>query len=250
MVKNRTSAVVVVDRFAQRSRLLAVDYLRVSTEEQTKGYGIAYSGKKTAAYIIKKIWEHVGTYKDEGVSGSLEANERDDLKRLMAEARRTPRPFDVVVVSESRAIGRTDRAFWRWVWELEDLWIYVADAKKDIDNTTESGKEEMREEANYAFKEYGRIRQRTQGGLQEKAEEGGFTGGRPRYGYRVENPGKKALSRVVLDRCDDACDCGQPHEYGVLHLAYALIVVDGLNVRQAAIQLNSLGLFTRSGKRW
>ncbi|WP_280143024.1 recombinase family protein [Streptomyces melanosporofaciens] len=171
-------------------------------------------------------------------------------RRLMGQARQVPRPFDVVVVSESRAIGRTDRAFWRWVWELEDLGIYVADAKKDIDNTTESGKEAMREEANFAFKEYGRIRQRTQGGIREKAEDGGLTGGRPRYGYRVENPGKRGLSRVVLDRCDETCGCGQPHEFDVLHLAHALIVVDGLNVRQAAIRLNAVGRYTRSGKPW
>ncbi|MEE4590954.1 recombinase family protein [Streptomyces sp. DSM 41524] len=227
-----------------------MDYLRVSTEEQTKGYGIAYAGKKTTAYIERKDWDHLGTFKDEGVSGSLEADQRDNLKRLMEQARQVPRPFDVVVVSESRAIGRTDRAFWRWVWELEDLGIYVADAKKDIDNTTESGKEAMREEANFAFKEYGRIRQRTQGGIQEKAEDGGLTGGRPRYGYRVENPGKRGLSRVVLDRCDETCGCGQPHEFDVLHLAYVLIVIDGLNVRQAAIRLNVLGHYTRSGKPW
>jgi DNA invertase Pin-like site-specific DNA recombinase len=191
----------------------------VSTEEQAKGYGITYAGKKTRAYIQKKNWDHVDTFKDEGVSGSLEADRRGDLRRLMDLARQRPRPFDVVVVAESRAIGRTDRAFWRWVWELEDLGIYVADAKSDIDNTTESGKEAMREEANYAFKEYGRIRQRTQSGIQEKAEAGGFTGGRPRYGYRVENPGKKGISAIVVDRCDSSCSCGELHECGILHLA-------------------------------
>lgn len=233
-----------------RPHLRAVDYLRVSTEEQARGYGIAYSGRRTKAYIQRKGWSHVETYLDEGVSGSLEALDRPGLKRLMDDSRKVPRPFDVVVVSEGRAIGRTDRSFWRWVWELEDLGIYVADAKKDIDNTTETGKEAMREEANYAFKEYGCIRQRTQGGIQEKAEEGGLTGGRPRYGYRIEDQGKRGLSRIILDRCEGDCACGRPHEYDVLHLARDLIVSDRLNVRQAAIQLNALGLYTRSGKPW
>ncbi|MCX5206925.1 recombinase family protein [Streptomyces sp. NBC_00237] len=239
----------VVEKFL-RPCLRAVDYLRVSTEEQAKGYGIASSGKRTKAYIQRKGWSHIETYLDEGVSGSLEALDRPGLKRLMEDSRKMPRPFDVVVVSEGRAIGRTDRAFWRWVWELEDLGIYVADAKKDIDNTTEVGKEAMREEANYAFKEYGRIRQRTQGGIQEKAEEGGLTGGRPRYGYRIEDQGKRGLSRIALDRCEGDCACEQPHEYDILHLARELIVSDRLNVRQAAIQLNAMGLYTRSGKPW
>lgn len=34
--------------------LRAVDYLRVSTEEQAKGYGIKYTGKRTANHIRKK----------------------------------------------------------------------------------------------------------------------------------------------------------------------------------------------------
>lgn len=62
--------------------------------------------KKILRYIGRKDWDHVGTYTDEGISGSLEAADREDLKRLMADAHRQPKPFDIVVVSEGRAIGR------------------------------------------------------------------------------------------------------------------------------------------------
>ncbi|MFD0162551.1 recombinase family protein [Streptomyces decoyicus] len=166
--------------------LCAVDYLRVSTEEQAKGYGIAYTGKRTAKYIEKKGWIHVDTYSDE-ISGSLEAHERPDLKRLMQDARRTPRPFDMVVVNEGRGIGRTGRAFWKWVWELEDLGVYVAVVKKDYDNTTPTGRSQMRKDADYAKEERELIRERTQGGVQEKAEEGGHPGGVAPYGWRIED---------------------------------------------------------------
>lgn len=47
---------------ARVATLRAVDYLRVSTEEQTEGYGISYTGKRTARYIQNKGWTHVGTY--------------------------------------------------------------------------------------------------------------------------------------------------------------------------------------------
>ncbi|MGV9903517.1 recombinase family protein [Streptomyces sp. NPDC003388] len=124
MTKTLTRAVDTALRATGTLTLRAVDYLRVSTEDQAKGYGIAYTGKKTARYIEKKGWAHLGTYADEGYSGSLEADDRPDLKRLMQAARKTPRPFDMVVVNEGRGIGRTGRAFWKWVWELEDLGVY------------------------------------------------------------------------------------------------------------------------------
>lgn len=180
-------------------QLRAVDYLRVSTEEQARGYGIAYTGKKTAAYIQRKGWEHVGTYPDEGFSGSLEAKDRPALQRLMMDARKTPRPFDMVVVNEGRGIGRTGRAFWRWVWELEDLGVFVAVVKKDYDNSTQAGRSQMRKDADYAEEERELIRDRTQGGIQEKAEEGGWPSGVPPYGWRIENQGMRGESRPAVD---------------------------------------------------
>lgn len=230
--------------------LRAVDYLRVSTEQQKQGYGISYSSKKTAKYIAAKGWDHVDTFKDEGVPGSLPWQERDDLPRLMKLARQEPRPFDVVVVSETRAIGRKDRAFWRWVWELQDLGVFVAVVDKNIDNTTEDGEAAMREEANYAFKEYTRIRVRTQNGIQEKAEEGKHPGGVAPYGWRIQDQGKRGESQLALDVCPADEHCASVHETDVLERAWHLIVIEGKNCRKAAMALNAEGLRTRSGKPW
>ncbi|MFF3500465.1 recombinase family protein [Streptomyces sp. NPDC003247] len=230
--------------------LRAVDYLRVSTEQQKQGYGISYSGKKTAKYIESKGWTYLDTFKDECVSGSLPWQERDDLPRLMKLARQEPKPFDIVVVNETRVIGRTDRAFYRWVWELQDLGIFVAVVDKDIDNTTEEGEAQMREEANYASKEYTRIRVRTQNGIQEKAEEGGHPGGIAPYGWRIQDQGKRGESRLVLDECPSEEHCTAVHETDVLWRAWHLIVREAKNCRQAAITLNAEGMRTRSGKPW
>ncbi|MFD3636188.1 recombinase family protein, partial [Streptomyces sp. NPDC058664] len=178
--------------------LRAVAYVRVSTEEQLKGYGIAAGEEVALDYIEDEGWEHVDTFKDEGVPGALPWQERDVLPRLMSMARQSPRPFDVVVVPETRAIGREERVFWRWVWEMEDLGVFVAVADKGIDNTTEDGKASMREEANYAFKEYTRIRTRTQRGIQKKAQAGGWPGGVPPYGWYIESQGRKGESRAAV----------------------------------------------------
>jgi DNA invertase Pin-like site-specific DNA recombinase len=230
--------------------LRAVDYLRVSTEQQKQGFGISYSAKKTAKYITAKGWAHIDTFKDEGVSGSLSWQERDDLPRLMKLAHQKPKPFDIVVVNETRAIGRTDRAFYRWVWELQDLGIYVAVVDKDIDNTTEEGEAQMREEANYAFKEYTRIRVRTQSGIQEKAEEGGHPGGIAPYGWYIKNKGVKGESQLALDVCPADEHCSRPHETDALERAWHLIVMEHKNRRQAAMGLNAEGFRRRDGGLW
>lgn len=238
-----TQALMSSIAVAQRTiagQLRAVDYLRVSTEEQTRGYGIAYTGKKTAAHIGRKGWAHVGTFKDEGESGTLPWQERPDAKRLMALARQDPRPFDLVTVHETRALGREERAFYRWYWELEDLGIFVAVVDEDIDTTTEEGKARMRDKANEAFKELIKIRKRTQDGLQEKAEEGGWVGGLPAYGLQIKDQGKKGQS--ALEVC--------PFEAIVLEKAAELIVDKGKSADETAAALNALGYRTRSGAQW
>lgn len=239
-MNQQTTATGVIERVTAGGQLRAVDYLRVSTEDQAKGYGIDYQGKRTTRHIEHKGWRHVGTYVDEGISGSLEAADRPDLKRLMEDAHSKPRPFDVVVVKEGRAIGRTGRAFWRWVWSLEDLGVFVAVVQDDYDNTTATGRKKMRQDADYAETEYEVIRDRTQGGLQEKAEGGGWVGGPPPYGYEIADQGKKGLSRLV--------QCAA--EVKVLRRARELLVIEDLNMRATAARLNAEGLFNRSGRPW
>jgi DNA invertase Pin-like site-specific DNA recombinase len=159
-------------------QLRAVAYLRVSTEDQRKGYGISYTGKRVVKHIATKGWALVDVFADEGVSGTLDHTKRPDLRELMALARQTPRPFDVVVVQEERAIGRRDKAFWPWVWKLEDDYgIFTAVVKGNYDNTTDEGRSRMRKAQDRAEDELITLRDRTQGGVQEKAEAGGHVGG-------------------------------------------------------------------------
>ncbi len=234
-------AMGVVERVTQTARLRAVAYARVSTEDQAKGYGVQAALKKITRYIGRKDWDHVGTYTDEGISGSLEAADREDLKRLMGDAHRKPKPFDIVVVSEGRAIGRTGRAFWRWVWALEDIGVYVGVVEDDYDNSTAEGRKKMRRDADYAETEWETIRKRTQGGLQEKAEEGGWPGGMPPYGYEIACQGQKGKSHLVQ------CEA----EVKVLRLAWRYVVEDGItNTRGLAARLNAEGHLTRSGVPW
>ncbi|WP_079074898.1 recombinase family protein [Streptomyces atriruber] len=234
----------------------AVDYLRVSTDQQVDGYGIAYTGDETAAYIARKGWVKVDTFKDEGESGTLPWDRRKGAREIMELAQSKPCPFNMVVVHETRAVGRNNRVFWEWVWKLQDLGVYVAIVDDDIDNTTEEGEERMREKANEAFKELVRIRKRTQGGIQKKARMGGFPGGSARYGYRIENRGVKGKQRLVHDICDggESCSgsegCMTVHEAVVLRRGRTLVVKYQGDWRKTVQRLNDEGLVSRSGKPW
>ena len=232
MGKALTRAIKAADA-AAASRLRAVDYLRVSTEEQVKGYGITYTGKATARYIARKGWEHVGTYADEGLSGSLEAHDRPDLLRLMTDSRTVPRPFDMVVVNEGRVIGRTGRAFWRWVWDLEELGVFVAVVKKDYDNSTASGRGQMRKDADYAEEERELIRERTQAGIQEKALAGLYPGGAVPFGWAVKD------DRYVVCK-KEATTLRRGREVYLAKRSW----------RTVALTWNAEGRLTRAGKPW
>lgn len=221
-------------------QLRAVGYARVSTEEQAKGYGISYTAKSIEKHNIRKGWLHLETFKDEGLSGTLPWQDRPDAKRLMLLAQQTPRPFDVVTVHETRAIGRKDRTFYRWYWSLEDLGIAVAVVDKDIDTTTEEGRLALSDDAQDAFKEIAKIRKRTQNGVQEKAEDGGHVGGVAPFGYVIENQGKRGLSRLVIE----------PVAAETLRTAWRLIVVEKATCEQAAQKLNKAKRYGYAERPW
>ncbi|GAA3180933.1 recombinase family protein [Streptomyces virens] len=208
---------------------------RVSTEEQTRGYGLDVQDDACRAYVENKGWRLHDVYRDEGVSGSL--TKRPGFDRLMADVKAGL--VDVVVVHKFDRVGRTGRAFWRWIWQLEDLDTAIVSVTQDIDTTTTHGKFMLQQYAAIAEMEYNLIRERTQGGLQKKAEAGGWPGGAPPYGYRIEGKGKRG-SFLVIDE----------HEAAILQAARKMAVEEGMNTREMAQRLNALEMFTRSGKPW
>ena len=222
------------------NRLRAVGYARVSTEEQVKGYGIAYTVKAIEKHSARKGWDHLKTFRDEGISGTLPWEEREDAKRLMLLAQSQPRPFDVVIVYETRAIGRKDRTFYRWYWSLQDLGVCVAVVDADIDTTTEEGEAALRDAANESFKELVRIRKRTQNGLQEKAEAGGHVGGVPPFGYVIKDQGKRGQSRLAI----------APEAAKTLRRAWELVVREKKGCGEAARILNTENLPGYAGRPW
>lgn len=203
-----------------------------------KGYGLGIQEAAGRAYIdARPGWmyspEHV--YRDEGVSGA--AVVRPGMLRLERAARQGL--VDVVVVHSLDRIGRTGRAFWAWVWALEDLGVGFVSVTQDVDTADESGRRRMQLYALAAEAERDLVRERTQGGRQHRALDGGWVGGPPPWGYAIAKTGPRG-SALVVDEV----------EAEVVRAAVGFIVDDSNNVSEAARRLNGLGLLTRSGRPW
>ncbi|MFD5782047.1 recombinase family protein [Streptomyces sp. NPDC126933] len=204
--------------------------------------------ERVVKHIAKKGWALVDVFAGEGYSGSLDHTQRPDLGELMKRARQTLRPLDLVTVYEERAIGRADRAFWPWVWELQDLGVFVAVTKGDYDNTSDEGRSRMRKAADRAEDERITIRDRTQGGIQEKAEDGGHFGGRPPFGWRIVNKGVKGESHLALDTDGDVD--GEKLSCAALRMGWRFIVKEHNSLNKAASRLDALGYHSPTGGGW
>lgn len=212
--------------------------LRVSTPEQARGYGLDVQERTGCEYINRQPGWRLSPeliFRDEGVSGSVVA--RPGMLRLERAAREGL--VDVIVVHKFDRIGRTARAFWTWIWAMEDLGIPFVSATEDIDTSKPSGQQRLRFYATMAESESGLICERMQGGRQRKALNAGWVGGPPPWGYAISD----------TDACESALVVNE-EEARVVLKAVSLLVDEGMNVAQVARTLNKLGYPTRSGRPW
>ncbi|MGV9284178.1 recombinase family protein [Streptomyces sp. NPDC003730] len=212
--------------------------LRVSTPEQARGYGLGVQESVGRAYVAGRPGWSLSpelVFRDEGVSGAIVARPGMLLLERAAKEGR----IDVVVVHSFDRVGRTARSFWSWIWALEDLGVGVVSATEDIDTTTESGRQQLLACVLRAEAERTLLCERTQGGRQRTALDGGWVGGPPPWGYAIDKAGGRRSTLVV--------DEGEAR---VVRRAVSLIVDASHNVSEAARELNALGHFTRSGRPW
>jgi hypothetical protein len=100
------------------SEALAVAaYMRVSTAEQKRRYGIPAQADATRTFVEKRsALRLAGSWEDLGESGSTTS--RPALNELLAEI--AAGRFDVVLVSSLDRLGRTEAAIWCCLWQIED----------------------------------------------------------------------------------------------------------------------------------
>jgi DNA invertase Pin-like site-specific DNA recombinase len=149
----------------------AARYIRVSRNDQRP----ALQSDETEDLIVRRGWQLVDTYLDQGVSGAS-AN-RQELDRMMAAARR--KAFDVLVVWRSDRLFRSLRHMVVTLEELAALGIEYVSVTEPFDTTTPQGRLLIHLVSAFAEFERGVLIERTKAGL-AAARRRGVRLGRPR----------------------------------------------------------------------
>jgi DNA invertase Pin-like site-specific DNA recombinase len=147
-------------------------YTRVSTNAQDAAAQLP----SLEAVCRNHGWRIVGTYVDQGFSGSLGPNDRPQLKALLTAAAR--REFDRVVVWSVDRLGRSLKDLVLILQDLEARKIQLYAHSQGIDTSTPTGRMMWQFLGIFAEFERGLIRERVRMGLQ-KARASGKTLGRP-----------------------------------------------------------------------
>jgi site-specific DNA recombinase len=159
----------------------AAIYLRVSTEEQTQGYGLDDQRAKCLDYARLYDFDLGGEYRDEGISGRYDEDKRDGLAALLAAAELGM--FNILIVSALDRIARKASLQLRIIDQLEARGITIHSVKERIDTSTPAGRLLRTILAGVAEMEREVIVERTTGGRNQRGKKDGEKGGRVPYGY-------------------------------------------------------------------
>jgi site-specific DNA recombinase len=203
-------------------------YLRVSTDEQIKGYGLTVQEEKLKAFIKSQeyVLDEKHIYREEGFSGTLPIEARPQLKLLFEDAKN--KKFDVVLVYRIDRFFRKTRLLLEAIEQLDKQKIGFRSISEAFDTTNSAGRFMTTLLGGVAEMERDTIRERTMSGKLSAARAGKWTTGVPPYGYKV-NPETKKLLLVE-------------NEASVVKQFYEWIVYERLSLGKVAERANNLGI--------
>lgn len=206
----------------------AAVYTRVSTNEQAnEGYSIEEQERMCKAAIVSKGWEYIGTFTDPGISGRT--MNRPGLQDMIAKIK--DKEIDAVVIYKLDRLSRKQRDT---MTIIEDVFlkndIILVSLNETLDTSTPWGRAMIGILSSFNQMESENIQMRTEMGRKAKASQGGYAGGKPPIGYRVENG-----NLVVV-----------PEEAEIVRLVFQLRK-DGGTLMGIADELNKRGYRTKKG---
>lgn len=156
-------------------------YLRVSTDDQTRNYGLDVQRQRCTAMATVKGWQLAGEYTDEGVSGTKSAADRPGLARLMEDVRAGT--IDAVIVLALDRLGRKTRLVLELVEEFVAAGAVLVSCKESLDTSSPQGQFVLTMFAALAQLDRDMIVQRTTDGRNARGGLDGEKGGAIPYGY-------------------------------------------------------------------
>jgi DNA invertase Pin-like site-specific DNA recombinase len=222
-------------------------YVRVSTKRQAEtGMSIEDQTSRLSAHCRDRGWLIAETYEDPG--HTAKTLNRPALKRLLADAERKPKSFDLVLAIDNSRLSRVTDQF---------LAIQAILAKNSIDlaclNLPDGAGAEGKlvKTIMAGFSEYENMRraERVQQVMESNAVNGYWNGGHPPFGYRTVEAAVAGKTRVRKQIEID------PKEADIVRRIFQLRLegVDSrgpLGVQRIAGHLSTSKLLGRSGKPW
>jgi site-specific DNA recombinase len=207
-------------------------YVRRSTDDENQPYSIEVQDTRLEAYISSQPgWRLVARFTDDA-SGAT--TERDGLHRALAAARAGV--IDVLLVYRVDRFTRNLRDMVMLLDELDQAGVVFRSATEPFDTSTPIGRMLVQMLGMFAQFERDLIIDRVIGGMERKAANGKWKGGKRPFGYRMD----PATHTLVTD----------PAESVIVRLIFDLYTRDRIGSRAIANILNERGHRTTSGGRW
>jgi DNA invertase Pin-like site-specific DNA recombinase len=191
-----------------RKGVVAVGYLRVSTEDQAReGFSLDAQRDRIRAYCAAKRYAFAREFVDDGYSGRT--TNRPAFQELMRAVRDGivveggKERLDAVVVARFDRLNRNLYDFLATQREMQRHKVHFASVDETVDTRGPFGRFFVQVIAAFAELESGIIGERVRHGMRQKALQGGFNGMSAPYGYDVRagglaiNDGEAAIVRKI-----------------------------------------------------
>ena len=156
-----------------------VVYARVSSEGAMKHHSIEAQTENLMSYIEKHPgWEYVGSYVDEGVTGTK--FDRPAFSRMLDDARAGK--IDIILTKSVSRMGRNSRALFKTLQELKELGVTVIFDSERISTDNQQAMLRLQYNGIMAEKTAETISRYQKAAIQARYQQGIPNSGRP-YGY-------------------------------------------------------------------
>lgn len=180
-------------------------YARVSTEEQAKeGFSITAQIDEIRKYCERNDFEIVSEYVDEGKSGKSISG-RPQMQKLLTDA--SQHKFDILVIYKTDRLARKLKDVLEINDTLERKRVRLVSLSEQIDTTTPFGKASFQILGSFAELERNTIIGRVRMGMEQRAKEGRYNGGKT-LGYDsvnkelVINENEAVIVRKIFEYAD------------------------------------------------